>query len=44
MKSKKLTSGTVMVFDSGDEVVSTLTKFAKIFRFAEEGLPEKPGK
>ena len=27
--SKKLDSGTVLVFDSGDEVVSTLTKFAK---------------
>ena len=29
MKSKKLNSGTVLVFDTGDEVVSTLTKFAK---------------
>jgi len=29
MKSKKLDSGTVLVFDTGDEVVSTLTKFAK---------------
>ena len=29
MKSKKLDSGTVLVFDTGDEVISTLTKFAK---------------
>jgi hypothetical protein len=29
MKSKKLDSRTVLIFDSGDEVVSTLTKFAK---------------
>jgi uncharacterized protein len=29
MTSKKLKSSTVMVFDTGDEVVSTLTKFAK---------------
>lgn len=29
MKSRKLNSGTVLVFDAGDEVVSTLTKFAK---------------
>ncbi len=29
MKSKKLDSGTVLIFDTGDEVVSTLTKFAK---------------
>ena len=29
MKSKKLDSGTVLVFDSGDEVVSELTAFAK---------------
>jgi len=29
MKSKKLDSGTVLVFDTGDEVVSSLTKFAK---------------
>lgn len=29
MKSKKLGNGTVLVFDVRDEVVSTLTKFAK---------------
>jgi hypothetical protein len=29
MKSKKLDSGTVLIFDTGDEVVSTLTQFAK---------------
>lgn len=29
MKSRKLDSGTVLVFETGDEVVSTLTKFAK---------------
>jgi hypothetical protein len=29
MKSRKLDSGTVLVFDTGDEVVSTLTSFAK---------------
>jgi predicted DNA-binding protein with PD1-like motif len=29
MKSKKLGSATVLVFDPGDEVVSTLTKFAQ---------------
>jgi len=29
MKSRKLDSGTVLVFDTGDEVVSTLTAFAK---------------
>jgi predicted DNA-binding protein with PD1-like motif len=29
MKSKKLDSGTVLIFDTGDEVVSALTKFAK---------------
>jgi uncharacterized protein len=29
MKSKKLKSETVLIFDTGDEVVSTLTKFAK---------------
>ena len=29
MKSKKLASGTVLIFDTGDEVISTLTKFAK---------------
>jgi predicted DNA-binding protein with PD1-like motif len=29
MKSTKLGSGTVLVFDTGDEVVSTLTKFAR---------------
>ena len=29
MKSKKLEGETVLVFDSGDEVVSTLTKFAQ---------------
>ena len=34
MKSKKLNSGTVLIFDTGDEVVSTLTKFAKEHRVA----------
>ncbi len=34
MKSKKLNSGTVLVFDTGDEVVSTLTAFAKEHRVA----------
>jgi predicted DNA-binding protein with PD1-like motif len=29
MKSKKIDGGTVLVFDTGDEVVSTLTEFAK---------------
>ncbi|MGA7234816.1 MAG: PPC domain-containing DNA-binding protein [Bryobacteraceae bacterium] len=29
MKSKKLDSGTVLILDTGDEVVSTLTAFAK---------------
>jgi uncharacterized protein len=29
MKSRKLDSGIVLIFDTGDEVVSTLTKFAK---------------
>jgi len=29
MKSKKLDSGTVLVFDTGDELVSTLTAFAR---------------
>jgi uncharacterized protein len=29
MKSKKLDNGTVLIFDTGDEVVSTLTAFAK---------------
>lgn len=29
MKSRELDSGTVLIFDTGDEVVSTLTKFAK---------------
>ena len=29
MKSKKLDGATVLIFDSGDEVVSTLTTFAK---------------
>jgi predicted DNA-binding protein with PD1-like motif len=29
MKSRKLDNGTVLVFDTGDEVVATLTKFAK---------------
>ena len=29
MKSRKLNSGTVLVFDTGDEVVSALTAFAK---------------
>jgi len=32
MKSKKLNNGTVLVFETGDEVVSTLTKFAKEHR------------
>jgi predicted DNA-binding protein with PD1-like motif len=34
MKSKKLNSGTVLIFDTGDEVVSTLTNFAKEHRVA----------
>jgi hypothetical protein len=34
MKSKKLNSGTVLIFDTGDEVVSTLTKFARENRIA----------
>ena len=34
MKSKKLDSGTVLIFNTGDEVVSTLTKFAKEHRVA----------
>ena len=34
MKRKQLNSGTVLVFDTGDEVVSTLTKFAKERRIA----------
>ena len=34
MKSKKLDSGTVLIFDTGDEVVSTLTKFARQNRIA----------
>ena len=29
MKSKKLEQETVLIFDTGDEVISTLTKFAK---------------
>ena len=29
MKSKKLDSATILIFDTGDEVVSTLTRFAK---------------
>ena len=29
MKSKKLDGGTVLVFDTGDEVISNLTQFAK---------------
>ena len=29
MKSKKLNSETVLIFDTGDEVISTLTAFAK---------------
>ncbi len=34
MKSKKLNSGTVLVFDTGDEVVSTLTKYAREHRIS----------
>jgi len=34
MKSKKLASGTVLIFDTGDEVVSTLTSFARQNRIA----------
>ncbi len=34
MKSKKLKSGTVLIFETGDEVVSTLTQFAKEHRVA----------
>ena len=29
MKSKKMDSGTILIFDTGDEVVSTLTAFAR---------------
>jgi len=29
VKSKKLDSATILIFDTGDEVVSTLTRFAK---------------
>jgi predicted DNA-binding protein with PD1-like motif len=29
MKNQKLGAGTILVFDTGDEVVATLTKFAK---------------
>jgi len=29
MKSKRLDSGTVLIFETGDEVVSTLTAFAR---------------
>jgi predicted DNA-binding protein with PD1-like motif len=32
MKSKELDTGTVLVFETGDEVVSTLTAFAKEHR------------
>jgi predicted DNA-binding protein with PD1-like motif len=32
MKSKELDTGTVLVFETGDEVVSTLTRFAKEHR------------
>jgi len=34
MKSRKLNSGTVLVFETGDEVVSTLNKFAKDHRIS----------
>jgi len=34
MKSRKLESGTVLVFDTGEEVVSLLTAFAKENRIA----------
>jgi hypothetical protein len=34
MKCKKLDDGMVLVFETGDEVVSTLTKFAKDHRVA----------
>jgi predicted DNA-binding protein with PD1-like motif len=29
MKSQRLDNGTVLIFETGDEVVSTLTAFAK---------------
>ena len=34
IKSKKLKSGTVLIFETGDEVISTLTQFAKEHRVA----------
>jgi hypothetical protein len=34
MKSRKLDNGTVLVFETGDEVVSTLTTFAKDHRIS----------
>jgi predicted DNA-binding protein with PD1-like motif len=34
MKSKKMNGETVLVFDTGDEVVSTLTKFARDHKIA----------
>jgi predicted DNA-binding protein with PD1-like motif len=34
MKSRNLKSGTVLVFDTGDEVVSTLTKYAREHRIS----------
>jgi hypothetical protein len=34
MKSKKLSTGTVLVFDTGDEVISQLTTFAREHRIA----------
>lgn len=34
MKSKKLGTGTVLIFDTGDEVISKLTAFAKEHRIA----------
>ncbi|HWB86711.1 MAG TPA: PPC domain-containing DNA-binding protein [Bryobacteraceae bacterium] len=34
MKSRKLGKGTVLIFDTGDEVISTLTGFAKEHRIS----------
>lgn len=34
MKSKKLTGSTVLIFETGDEVISTLTQFAREQRIA----------
>jgi uncharacterized protein len=34
MKSQRLDNGTVLIFETGDEVVSTLTAFAKVHHIA----------